>query len=282
VTEEDEQDDDGHLPTTSLRQRQGKKRPLLKESMKKDDERDEDPNATVIGYTVLFITVFLLLSVLYYLFSSTSTISKDEMMREYEREMRILLEKEFPSQDQTTRRMLHLIGRDISNTSLTEPVVVLFVGRQSEVECFAHSFTNIWNGILNRPRIMAIDTTGMDKRKLESQLRDRLTIPSNGAGAVAELRAIDALIEDAPLILHAYADHSSAPVRPALIVLSVASNLAMRGERCDEMLNDLLVKSWTNEKLSNDKIYPILSRITSRVICLAPEKKTQSRLCQHE
>jgi hypothetical protein len=71
----------------------------------------------------------------------------------------------------------------------------------------------------------------LDKRDFESQLYESL-----GCCQIAEVRHIESLPGDSPLILQAFADHGSAPIYPALIILSTVHEMHDDKSTCEDRL----------------------------------------------
>lgn len=93
------------------------------------------------------------------------------------------------------------------------------------------------------------------------------------------LEGIEKLSWDAPLVLHAFADHESFPISNALLVVSVALDAypdtsqvcytnGRQVQNCDDIVEEHLKRRWQETGGRADQILPIFARILGYSVCL--------------
>ncbi|VDM43753.1 unnamed protein product [Toxocara canis] len=180
----------------------------------------------------------------------------------------------------------------------TEPHVVLITGERATK--FATDIVNVFSIVTHRG---GVDTIVLSEHKQRYELdteivhslskaskavvlddftlsRSMKTVVycSSNLYSIRMLTGIDKLRGDAPLSLHSACDHDHSPYPSALILLTINRAMIASNKHCEtEVLRGIymlvlyfsfLADEWHSEYMNKDRISPILSRITSYVICL--------------
>ncbi|KAI6243952.1 hypothetical protein M3Y99_00062600 [Aphelenchoides fujianensis] len=90
------------------------------------------------------------------------------------------------------------------------------------------------------------------------------------------LHAVDRLEAAAPLVLHSLADVESAPFKGITILVSVIADVSAvpptsvpsARSKCNEVVSNHLLSSWTSADLSADQVHPIISRLVGVSVCV--------------
>ncbi|VDK70580.1 unnamed protein product [Onchocerca ochengi] len=211
--------------------------------------------------TIIFLFIFIL--VLIRLCSN----AKDEtsLLKRYKQQINGILKKNFTTEYQhgiNTKAVLRLIGEKWIYQKPTEPYVVLITGTKADI--LADALGDVFSNVTEKGEIDRIFCNEYKKRQLlESEVAKSLSKYSKSV----ILHGIDKLRGHAPLYLHSLSDPDHSPFRSALILLTI--NLFFGSHPiCEDAISSHLLNVWDSDYIGEDQIRPILSRISSFLICL--------------
>uniref|UniRef100_A0A915C9B5 Uncharacterized protein n=1 Tax=Parascaris univalens TaxID=6257 RepID=A0A915C9B5_PARUN len=224
------------------------------------------PSDSGVSPSILFLCLFavvILISISVYYYSQSTAVTTAKTLENYRLQMARLLKKRYPKEGDKTRNILRLIGEKLILQEAIEPYVVLIAGERAAN--FSADIVNVFLNVTNRGAMERIILNGQKKRyELDKEIMRSL---SKGSKTVI-LDGVDKLRGDTPLSLHSVCDPDHSPFSSALILLTINRPLRALDSQCEIAVSSLLVYEWRSEYMNKDRISPIISRITSYVICL--------------
>uniref|UniRef100_A0A0R3RYL0 Torsin n=1 Tax=Elaeophora elaphi TaxID=1147741 RepID=A0A0R3RYL0_9BILA len=198
-------------------------------------------------------------------YSFSSSNSESVSLKRYKQRINGILKKNFTSEykhDTNTKAVLRLIGEKWVYQKPVEPYVVLIAGTKADM--LADALGDVFSNVTGKGEIDRIFCNEYKERQLlESEVTKALSRDSKSV----VLHGIDKLRGHAPLYLHSLSDSDHSPFRSALILLTI--NLFFGSHPgCEDMISSHLLNMWSSDYIGEDQIRPILSRISSFLICL--------------
>ncbi|VDK82609.1 unnamed protein product, partial [Litomosoides sigmodontis] len=183
----------------------------------------------------------------------------------YKQRINGFLKKNFTNEYErgtNTKAVLRLIGEKWVYQKPIEPYVVLITGIKADM--LADALGDIFSDVTGKGEIDRIFCNEYKERYLlESEVTRSLSKYSKSV----VLHGIDKLRGYAPLYLHSLSDPDHSPFRSALILLTI--NLFFGSyPSCEDAITRHLLNIWDSDYIGEDQIRPILSRISSFLICL--------------
>lgn len=167
-----------------------------------------------------------------------------------------------------------VIKKSIENTifegpSIDEPSVILLIGSQNNanlVRKMLKSLSTLISQIQDKQPPSLLDGSVMNVDSIHGNFSQLF---SSGNYNTAVLDGIDKLPNGSARSLHRYTDHANAAFKNVIILLSAYgsgrfTDPNMKPGEMDKIANDLLSLSWIKD-ISEDRIYPLLSRLTPSV-----------------
>ncbi|VDM09375.1 unnamed protein product [Wuchereria bancrofti] len=236
-----------------------------------DSERNAKklPKLTVLGwiwnhfYTLCLIFVVFVSVGLNYLLSNPN--NEGISLKRYKQQVNGILKKSFTNEYEhgiNTKAVLRLIGEKWVYEKPVEPYVVLITGTKANV--LADALADVFSNVTGKGEIDRIFCNEYKERQLlESEVTKSLSKYSKSV----VLHGIDRLRGYAPLYLHSLSDPDHSPFRSSLIILTI--NLFFGSHpNCEDEISSHLLNIWDSDYIGEDQIRPILSRISSFLICL--------------
>ncbi|CAG9535124.1 unnamed protein product [Cercopithifilaria johnstoni] len=212
---------------------------------------------------IVAIVVFVRNSLIDFTYSNSS--SETVSLKNYKQWINGILKENFTNEYEhgtNTKAVLRLIGEKWVYQKPIEPYVVLIAGVKADM--LADALGDVFSNITGKGEIDRIFCNEYKQRQLlESEVSKSLSKYSKSV----VLHGIDRLRGHAPLYLHSLSDPDHSPFRSALILLTI--NLFFGSyPSCEDEISSHLLNIWDSDYIGEDQIRPILSRISSFLICL--------------
>lgn len=213
-------------------------------------------------YIFCVIVGILVVACMFVRFPNSSRL-EDTLLRKYRQRMGRLLKEKYPREESNTKNILRLLGEKWINQERMEPYTVLITGSKAKI--FASDITSVFTEVLQRGEVEKIFC---DAQKERHQLDNEIASSLKKTSKTVILNDIDKLRGEAPLSLHSLCDPDYSPHPSALILLTITRSSLGSYPKCEQAVSSLLLDEWQTGFMDSNKISPILSRITSYVICL--------------
>ncbi|KAL3991151.1 hypothetical protein ACH3XW_34705 [Acanthocheilonema viteae] len=198
-------------------------------------------------------------------YSCSNLSNETAPLKRYKQQINGILKKNFTNEYEhgtNTKAVLLLIGEKWVYQKPVEPYVVLIAGIKADM--LADALGDVFSNVTGKGEIDRIFCNEYKERRLlESEVTNSLSKYSKSV----VLHGIDKLRGHALLYLHSLSDPDHSPFRSALILLTI--NLFFGAyPSCEDEISSYLLNIWDSDYIGEDQIRPILSRISSFLICL--------------
>lgn len=224
---------------------------------------------------MFFVVVFLAVAIIYWTYSanhpSAPTLSIQLNL------MNVGLEEliqEFPDQ----KNLLQSFKKSINDTLTygSQPATILVTSEETHrtrLDCFLRRLMRVLAQVMNTsPEIEGITAESFpDRDGLQSRLLDSLA-----KNQVVCLKDVHKVSGNTALALHAICDNEHAPVKKAVVILTVTGP-GLQSSEVD--VDGVLKKAWQPE-LGVDKYSPIFSRISGFFVHFKPDSEKISQYCK--
>ncbi|VDN83391.1 unnamed protein product [Brugia pahangi] len=218
-----------------------------------------------IYISVLFLVLAIIIVSLGLIYSLSNPNSEGISLKKYKQQVNGILKKSFTNEYEhgvNTKAVLRLIGEKWIYEKPVEPYVVLITGTKAGM--LADALGDVFSNVTGKGEIDRIFCNEYKERQLlESEVTKSLSKHSKSV----VLHGIDTLRGYAPLYLHSLSDADHSPFRSSLIILTINSFFGSH-PNCEDEISSHLLNVWDSDYIGEDQIRPILSRISSFLICL--------------
>ncbi len=184
------------------------------------------------------------------------------------------LKEQFPSQEKKIWTTVLASLKGVLKPEPKQPSVILLIGDGKafkSTQCLASKLSSLATVLLAESNDAAPQHVGSSfpsKSALHRQLESDLSLRS-----AFSLSHLELLPGSSAMALHAFCDNISAPYKRASIVLAVEEEEEGESLLPDVAAERVLTRSWSTE-LDEDRVSPLLSRLTVSVVRIAPEKNS--------
>ncbi|KAM3727501.1 Pumilio [Dirofilaria immitis] len=217
---------------------------------------------SLVKYLCIILVIFIFCGLIY---SSSNSNSEVTSLKRYKKQINGVLKKNFTTEYQhgiNTKAVLRLIGEKWVFQKSVEPYVVLITGTKADM--LANALGDVFSNVTGKGEIDRIFCNEYKERQL---LETEVTKSLSKYSKSVILHGIDKLRGRAPLYLHSLSDPDHSPFPSALILLTI--NLFFGSHpSCEDAISSHLLNEWDSDYIGEDQIRPILSRISSFLICL--------------
>ncbi|KAK6113815.1 hypothetical protein QQG55_53220 [Brugia pahangi] len=214
---------------------------------------------------VFFLVLAIIIVSLGLIYSLSNPNSEGISLKKYKQQVNGILKKSFTNEYEhgvNTKAVLRLIGEKWIYEKPVEPYVVLITGTKAGM--LADALGDVFSNVTGKGEIDRIFCNEYKERQLlESEVTKSLSKHSKSV----VLHGIDTLRGYAPLYLHSLSDADHSPFRSSLIILTINSFFGSH-PNCEDEISSHLLNVWDSDYIGEDQIRPILSRISSFLICL--------------
>nr|CRZ25468.1 Bm10769 [Brugia malayi] len=214
---------------------------------------------------LLFLVLAIIIVSLGLIYSLSNPNSEGISLKKYKQQVNGILKKSFTNEYEhgvNTKAVLRLIGEKWIYEKPVEPYVVLITGTKAGM--LADALGDVFSNVTGKGEIDRIFCNEYKERQLlESEVTKSLSKHSKSV----VLHGIDTLRGYAPLYLHSLSDADHSPFRSSLIILTINSFFGSH-PNCEDEISSHLLNVWDSDYIGEDQIRPILSRISSFLICL--------------
>ncbi|KAH7728127.1 hypothetical protein AAVH_04371 [Aphelenchoides avenae] len=212
---------------------------------------------------VAFVTIIVLLVMLASALPRRDETAEVKVQR-LSTEINRLTSKEFTADEaRQVRSVLLFACKDLLLHRTKKPTVIVVAGSASGIDKFISTFEQIAKDQLRLQSSLLRTSSELTRREFETLVFGNLS-----ASRATLLKDIDELRGTAPLVLHSVSDPDTSPFKNALIVVTIKLPPQVVSETCEERVNGHLLEKWRSAELTEDQVYPILSRITGLSVCL--------------
>ncbi len=189
----------------------------------------------------------------------------------------VRLKGEFPHQERNSWNVVAASLKGILKEEPRQPSVLLLLGgpgAEDTANCLAARLASLAAGLLGRSGREAPAGHGAADFTSRASLHRQMEADLSAAGTFRMSR-LELLPGSSAMALHAFCDNISAPYKRAAIVLTVQDEEVATpggGGTPETLAERVLARSWSRD-LNEDKVSPLLSRLTVSVVRVFPEEK---------
>ena len=216
-----------------------------------------------------------------------SVVQNPDMARNWNESVKLMqvevgsLKADFPGQNPTSWRVISSSLRSILKEDPRQPSVFLLVqeeGHDNEatVKCLGQRLVQMGSKIIKEETMNKISPHFAGLLSTKENLRQALNSDLSSESAFL-LHDLQDLPGESAMALHAFTDNLNAPFKQAVIVLTMKVSANNKDTKLvEDLAEDILLRSWSGH-LDEDRITPILSRITVSVIMVVKEENIKNK-----
>ncbi|EFO25377.2 hypothetical protein LOAG_03112 [Loa loa] len=212
-----------------------------------------------------FIIIVVVVVFVYHNYSCANSNNGSALLKRYKQQVNSILRKNFTVEYErgtNTKAVLRLIGEKWVYQKAIEPYIILITGTKADM--LADALGDVFSNVTGKGEIDRIFCNEYKERQL---LESEVTKSLSKCSKSVILHGIDRLRGRAPLYLHSLSDSDHSPFPSALILLTI--NLFFGSHpSCEDAISNYLLNVWNSDYVGEEQIRPILSRISSFLICL--------------
>lgn len=233
----------------------------------------------IICALVAFSVVYVYIQPIFWMEKHLKPLGYHErLFKTYEGHLMKLMD-EFPHQDAMLWKKVKAASKSVlKSANPMQPAVILMASTNQAshtTKCLANKLADIVSSVYNLTGPSRIDgedflnhKSTMAKEKLDQLLHNAFS--QNKAAVLHSLHQIPA---ESSLILHSYCDNDHAPYKDVVIILTLP--MMPQDQRVDDATVEQYLESVWREKIDNDKMGALLSRIANNIVEVREEKQTK-------